>query len=114
MNKNTNTIIFILLVVIGVLIYGKVTTKPTIIYRESKQTTTETSQPSQEIKKVNRECLLSAEKFFEQKRAENIDLYSATWNEHYDEITGNCYIQIQGNIYDVKTGELITTRQTIR
>lgn len=58
--------------------------------------------------------MLAAENFFEVKRSQEVDLYSATWNETYDESSGNCYIQIQGNIYDVKTGELITTRQTAR
>ena len=114
MNKNSKAIIFILIFIILVLIYDKAITKPTIIYKEQKPTTTETPQVAPEVKNVNRECLLAAEKFFEQKRAEDIDLYSAMWNEHYDEVTGNCYIQIQGNIYDVKTGELILTRQTIR
>ena len=107
--KKSTAIILVLIAVIAFLLYDKATTKPTVIEVEKKQA------PVVEVmKKENRECLLSAERFFENKRSQDVDLYSATWNENYNEITGTCYVQIQGNIYDVKTGELITTRQMVK
>lgn len=109
MKNKSGAIIFILVLMIGYLLYDKITTKPKTVYIERKQTV-----PTEVAKNVNRECLLSAESFFETKRSQDIELYSADWNEYYDESSGTCYVQIQGNIYDVKTGELITTRQTVR
>lgn len=55
-----------------------------------------------------------AENFFEVKRSQDIDLYSATWNEHYDESSGTCYVEIWGNVYDAKTGKLIKAAQQAR
>ncbi len=109
MKNKSGAVILVLVLMIGYLLYDKITTKPKTVYIERKQTV-----PTEVTKNVNRECLLSAERFFETKRSQDIELYSATWNEYYDESSGTCYVQIQGNIYDVKTGELITTRQTVR
>lgn len=114
MKNKSRVIIFILVLMIGYLLYDKITTKPKTVYIEQKQTVSSEAVPAEVAKNVNRECLLSAESFFETKRSQDLELYSATWNEYYDESSGTCYVQIQGNIYDVKTGELITTRQTVR
>ena len=85
--KKSTAIILVLIAVIAFLLYDKATTKPTVIEVEKKQA------PVVEVmKKENRECLLSAERFFENKMSQDLDLYSATWNENYNEITGTCYV----------------------
>lgn len=123
MNKSSQAIILILLLIIGYLIYDKITTRPTT-YQVKEQASVNTSKTavSPEIKKVNRDCMVAAENFFEQIRAKNIDLYSATWNEYYEESSGICFVGIKfggwessfnfedytsgGLIYNVKTGEI--------
>lgn len=106
--KKSTAIILVLIAVIAFLLYDKATTKPTVIEVEKKQV------PVVEVmKKENRECMLAAENFFEIKRSQDLELYSATWNDHYDESSGTCYVEIWGNVYDVDTGRLIKARQSV-
>lgn len=54
---------------------------------------------------VNRDCLISAENFYEAKRATDLELYSSSWEAHYEESSRMCFVQInKGIIYDVATG----------
>ncbi len=108
MKNKSGAIIFILVLMIGYLLYDKVTTKPKTVYVEQKQTVS-----TEVTKNVNRDCLLSAERFFETKRSQDVELYSATWNEHYDESSGTCYVEIRGNVYDVNTGRLVKAKQSV-
>jgi hypothetical protein len=107
-------LILILLVIIGYLVYDKMTTKPTVVFQEptqkqnqvsTKSTTTSPTSPPQK-NAVPHDCLISAENFFEAKRASSIDLYSADWDAYYDGSSRICFVQINnGTIYNVTNGD---------
>jgi hypothetical protein len=111
MKKYYPAIFIVLIAIIGYLVYDKMTAQTAVAPQEQKQVQAETPATTTP-KKVplsntsDHDCLISAENFFEKKRAGDVDLLGADWDAYLDASTGICFVKItDGSIYDTATGD---------
>jgi hypothetical protein len=111
MKKSYLAVIIILIAIIGYLVYDKLNITQVTVQQEQKQVpaqnATQTPQATApESNTTNHDCLISAETFFEKKRAGDVDLLGADWDAHFEASSGICFVQFTtGAIYDVTTGD---------
>lgn len=90
--------------------HNKRVSTPTVTPQKQVQTetpATTTTKKAPLTPTTNHDCMISAENFFEKKRAQNVDLLGADWDAYLDTSTGICFVKItNGSIYDTATGEV--------